>query len=72
MSRPELRRCWPLLYRTPGGGRGRPCSPRCPVNRARYDGGWEDELSIRTYCPAHLEALRDDLTPAITIETSAW
>ncbi len=93
--------------------------------RARYDGGWEDELNIRTHCPTHrgvladaaadpladrdavaraakarpaarlavvhddvlndlqprsvaaeivafLEALRDDLTPAITIETSTW
>ena len=65
-----------------------------PGYRARYDGGWEDELNIRTYCPTHrgvladgaavqhrsvaaeivafLEALRDDLTPAVTIETSAW
>ncbi|MGD0240421.1 MAG: hypothetical protein ABSB59_08850 [Streptosporangiaceae bacterium] len=93
-----------------------------PGYRARYDGGWEDELNIRTHCPTHrgvladamavqpgrlaavvpaarlavvrgahhdvlndlqhrsvaaeivsfLEALRDDLTPAITVETSAW
>jgi hypothetical protein len=84
-----------------------------PGYRAQYDGGREDELNIRTHCPAHravladatavqpgriatvrgdhhdvlnglqhrsvaaeivafLEALRDDLTPAITIETSAW
>jgi hypothetical protein len=57
-----------------------------PGYRARHGGGWEDELNIRTHCPAHrgvladatavqpgrLEALRDDLTPAITVETSAW
>jgi hypothetical protein len=54
-----------------------------PGYRARYDGGWEDELNIRTHCPAHrdvlaaeivafLEALRDDLNPAITVETSTW
>jgi hypothetical protein len=43
--------------------------------QARYDGGWEDELNIRTHYPTHrgvLAALRDDLTPAITVETSAW
>jgi hypothetical protein len=51
-----------------------------PGHRARYDGGWEDELNIRTHCPTHrgvladhgATALRADLTPAITIETSAW
>jgi len=91
-----------------------------PGYRARYDGGWEDELNIRTHYPAHRgvladrdtiarlaktlpaarlavvrdshhdvlndlqhrsaaaeivafpEALRDDLTPAISAETSAW
>jgi hypothetical protein len=60
-----------------------------PGYRAGYDGGWEDELDIRTHCPTHrgvladgtavqrgrlaaLEALRDDLAPAITVETSTW
>jgi len=99
-----------------------------PGYRARYDGGWEDELNIRTHCPTHrgvladgtsvqhgrfavavpgelldgeadpladrdghhdvlndlqhrsvaaeiaafLEALRDGLAPAVTVETSAW
>jgi hypothetical protein len=49
-----------------------------------HGGGWEDELNIRTDCPAHrggladatavqpgrLEMLQDDLTPASTVETS--
>lgn len=56
-ARPESQPCWRMFY------------------QARYDGGWEDELNIRTHYPTHrgvLEALRDDPTPAITVETSAW
>jgi alpha-beta hydrolase superfamily lysophospholipase len=30
-----------------------------PGHRARYDGGWEDELNIRTHCPAHRGVLAD-------------
>lgn len=30
-----------------------------PGYRARYDGGWEDELNIRTHCPTHRGALAD-------------
>lgn len=30
-----------------------------PGYRARYDGGWEDELNIRTYCPTHRGVLAD-------------
>jgi hypothetical protein len=64
-----------MLYRTPFGGRRRPCWPNCSGYRARYDGGWEDELNIRTHYPTRrgvLEAPRDDLPPATTVETSAW
>lgn len=36
-----------------------------PGYRARYDGGWEDELNIRTHCPARRGARADRDTAEI-------
>ncbi|MET8992168.1 hypothetical protein ABZW49_42540 [Nonomuraea wenchangensis] len=90
------------LHRRPGVV-GPLVRPPVPIGRlddgARAGVRWEDELDIRTHCPApprrpdhahhdllndvqhrsvaaeivtFLEALREDLIPALTVETSAW